>query len=513
MFFLDHIGLGLQLVSQPSVLLLILIGTVIGICVGAIPGLTAMMAIAMAVPITYGLGPMQGLALLISIYVGGMTGGLVSAVLLKIPGTPSSIATTFDGHPLAARGEPGKALGYGITASFLGGGFSYFCLLFLAPALAEVALSLSSFDIFAIVMCALVMIADTSQSSLSKALTAGCVGLFVGTVGPDPIIGVPRFDFDSPQLSGGFVEVSILIGLFAIPQLLGDVMHAHEKQKTIDATYRNILPRLRELGQSAVNLVRSSFIGTLIGLVPGVGASTASLLAYNQAKLASKHPEEFGTGARDGIFASEAANNAVTGGAMIPLLTLGLPGCPAAALLLSGLTINNLIPGPLLFANSPDITYGFILAFMISNVVIVALMIILIKPFAMVVRVPKYLLIPPILAICIIGAYVTNNRFIDIWVVFGFGLLGYWMEKHAYPLAPMVLGVILGPIAELQLRRGLTASKGSFMPLVEQPVPLTFLIISVIILVYPFAREHLRKKRLARSDAGGSPAGPNRGGA
>ncbi len=513
MFFLEHIGLGLQLVLQPSVFLLILIGTAIGICVGTIPGLTAMMAIAIAIPITYSLGPMQGLALLISLYVGGMTGGLVSAVLLNIPGTPSSIATTFDGYPLAARGKPGKALGYGIAASFLGGGFSYFCLLLLAPTLAEVALSLSPFEIFAIVMCALVMIADNSQSSLSKALTAGSVGLFVGTIGPDPIVGVPRFDFDSPQLSGGFVKVSILIGLFAIPQLLSDVRHAHEAEKTIDATYRDILPKLRELGQSAVNLIRSSFIGTLIGLVPGVGASTAALLAYNQAKLASKHPEKFGKGARDGIFASEAANNAVIGGAMIPLLTLGLPGCPAAALLLAGLTINNLIPGPLLFTNSPDITYGFILAFMVSNVVMVGLMIILIKPFAMVVRIPKYLLIPPILAICVIGAYVTNNRFIDIWVVFGFGLLGYWMKKHAYPLAPMVLGVILGPIAELHLRRGLTASKGSFMPLVNEPVCLVFLIISVIILVYPFVREHSRKVHLAQSDADGSSAGSNRGGA
>jgi putative tricarboxylic transport membrane protein len=500
MIFFEHIGAGFQLVSQPSVLLLIVIGTVVGICVGAIPGLTAMMAIAMAVPITYSLGPMEGLSLLISIYVGGMTGGLVSAILLNIPGTPSSIATTFDGYPLAAKGEPGRALGYGITASFLGGGFSYLCLLFLAPSLAEVALTLSPFEIFAIVMCALVMIADTSQSTLSKALTAGCLGLFAGTVGPDPIVGVPRFDFDSPDLGGGFVEVSVLIGLFAVPQLLSDAKHAHETQKTIQATHRNILPKLRELKESVGNLVRSSLIGTWIGLVPGVGASTASLLAYNQAKLASKHPENFGKGVRDGIFASEAANNAVTGGSQIPLLTLGIPGCPAAALLLSGLTINNLVPGPLLFTNSPDITYGFILAFMVSNVVMFGLMIILIKPFAMVLRVPKYLLIPPILAICVMGAYVTNNRFFDIWVVFGFGLLGYWMEKHRYPLAPMVLGIILGPIAEMQLRRGLTASKGSFMPLLERPVCLAFLLISVVIVIYPFVRDYLRKRRVARAE-------------
>lgn len=494
----QYILAGLHLLCQYDVLLIILIGTAVGICVGSIPGLTATMAIAMAVPITYNLGTMQGLALLISVYVGGMTGGLVSAILLNIPGTPSSIATTYDGYPMAARGEPGKALGYGITASFLGGGFSYLCLLFLAPLLASVALQLSSFEIFAIVMCALVMIADTSQTTLSKALTAGLIGIFVGTVGPDPIMGTPRFSFGSDHLTGGFTELSVLIGLFAIPQLLDDVLHVHEPLKQFDVSYSNILPKIRDLRESTANIVRSSFIGTLIGLVPGVGASTASLLAYNQAKLASNRPESFGTGVKDGIIASEAANNAVTGGAQIPLLTLGLPGCPAAALLLSGLIINDLVPGPQLFTSAPDVTYGFMLAFIMANIVMFLLMLIFIKPFAMVLRIPKYLLIPPIFAICTIGAYITNNRFMDIWVVFGFGLVGYLMEKKGYPVAPMVLGIILGPIAEMQLRRGLTASKGSFMPLLDRPVCLLFLCIAILVMLYPFIRQYFKKRKAAK---------------
>ncbi len=498
MDILSAITGGFALLCQPDILLIIVTGTAIGICVGSIPGLTATMAIAMAVPVTYGLDAMQGLSLLISVYVGGMTGGLVSAVLLNIPGTPSSIATTYDGHPMAAAGEPGKALGYGITASFLGGGFSYLCLLFLAPALAAVALELSSFEVFAIVMCALVMIADTSQAPLSKALTTGLIGLFIGCVGPDPIMGLPRFSFGSDHLTSGFAELSLLIGLFAIPQLLDDVGSVREPLKTFSVAYRHIIPRLQEVRESALNIIRSSCIGTLIGLVPGVGASTASLLAYNQAKLSSNTPEKFGTGLKDGIIASEAANNAVTGGAQIPLLTLGLPGCPAAALLLSGLMINDLAPGPQLFINAPEVTYGFMLAFIAANIAMFLLMLLFIKPFAMVLKIPKYLLIPPILAFCVIGAYGSNNRFMDIWVVFGFGLLGYALEKKGYPLAPMVLGLILGPIAEMQLRRGLTASKGSFMPLLERPVCLVFLGIAFIVMVYPFIRQYLKKRSQAR---------------
>jgi len=274
----------------------------------------------------------------------------------------------------------------------------------------------------------------------------------------------------------------------------------HAPQMKFSVSYDNIIPKLRDIKESAVNIIRSSFIGTLIGLVPGVGASTASLLAYNQAKLSSPHPEKFGTGVKDGIIASEAANNAVTGGAQIPLLTLGLPGCPAAALLLSGLIINDLVPGPQLFTNSPEVTYGFMLAFIVSNIVMFLLMLVFIKPFAMVLKIPKYLLIPPILAICTIGAYITNNRFMDIWVVFGFGLLGYVMEKKHYPVAPMVLGIILGPIAEMQLRRGLTASKGSFMPLIERPVCLVFLCVAIVVMLYPFVRQYLKSRKAVREN-------------
>lgn len=489
---------GLHLVTAPDVLLLLVVGTAIGILVGVIPGLTATMAVAMAVPITFAMDVMPGLALLISMYVGGMTGGLVSAVLLRIPGTPASIATTYDGYPMALKGEPGRALGYGVMASFLGGGFSYIVLLTMAPLLAQQAVKLGSFDMFAIVMCAMVMIADSSQGSLVKALIAGLAGMVVGMVGPDPIVGVKRLTFGISEFNAGFAETSVLIGLFAFSQVLMDVAGLNKKCPTFTVDYKRIIPSFRELKESAGNILRSSLIGTGIGIIPGVGATTASILAYNQAKSASREPEKFGTGVKEGIIASEAANNAVSGGAMVPLLTLGLPGCPVAALLLSGLIIKDLTPGPALFASKPEVVYGFFLAFILANIAMFVLMVCLIKPFSMVLKIPKYLMIPAILALCVIGAYVSNNRMLDVWVLLGFGLIGYAADKCGYPTGPLVLGIILGPIAELQLRRGLSASGGSFEPLFTRPVSAIFLLVSLLVLVIPFYKQW---KELRRQNA------------
>lgn len=502
MDILHNISLGIQQLAHIDVILITMVGTAMGILVGVVPGLSATMAVAMAVPITFAMEAMPGLALLISVYVGGLTGGLVSAVLLRIPGTPASIATTYDGYPMAVKGEPGRALGYAVVASFLGGGFSYLLLLTLAPAVAREAVKLGYFEIFSVVMCAMVMIADSSQGSLLKALIAGFMGMLVGMVGPDPISGTARLTFGFSELRGGFAEASVLIGLFAFSQLISDISNVNRKLPDFKVSYKNIIPRGRDLLDSKWNLLRSALIGTSIGIVPGVGATTASIIAYNQAKSASKDPGKFGTGIKEGIIASEAANNAVSGGAMVPLLTLGLPGCPVAALLLSGLIVKDLTPGPSLFSSDPGIVYGFFLAFILANVFMLLLMLTLIKPFAMVLKIPKYLLIGPILALCVIGAYISNNRMMDVWVLLGFGLFGYIADKRGYPMGPLVLGIILGPIAELQLRRGLSSSGGSFMPLVTRPVSLIFLIIALIVLCLPFYQEwRSRKKKRSGAEA------------
>ena len=499
MDILTHIAAGFGLIANIQIAVILVLGTAVGIIVGVIPGLTATMAVALAVPITFSMGTMPGLALLIAIYVGGMTGGLISAMLLKIPGTPGNIATTFDGYPMAMSGQPGRALGYGITASFLGGGFSYLVLLFMAPAVAQLAVRLSYFGIFSIIMCAMVMIADSSEGSMRKALAAGCIGMLIGIVGVDPIDASYRLTFDVFSLTAGFTEASVLIGLFAIPQLLKDMGNVDYRCPDFHVDYANIIPRFSELKASAGNLIRSSLIGTGIGIIPGVGSSSAAIVAYNQAKATSKHPEAFGTGIRDGILAPESANNAVSGGAMVPLLTLGIPGCPVAALLLSGLIVKDLQPGPALFANNPEVVYGFFLSFILANCVMFALMILFIKPFAQVLKIPRYLLIPPILAFCVIGAYMSNNTMTDVWMLLGFGIFGYFMDKFQYPLAPLVLGFLLGRPAEVQLRRGLTYTKGDLTPLVTDPVSLVFLVLALVILLMPFWQRYQQRRKAEKS--------------
>lgn len=496
MDILAHINEGMGLLLQPAPFAMLVLGTAVGILIGVIPGLSATMAVAIAVPITFSLDTMTGLALLISVYVGGLTGGLVSAILLRIPGTPASVATVFDGYPMAARGEPERALGLAVVASFLGGGFSYIVLLTMAPAVADQALKLGNFEIFAIIMCAMVMIADASEKSVLKALIAGLLGMLIGVVGSDPITGTARLTFGWNQLSAGFAEASVLIGLFAISQLLADSSRIKEKVPDFVIRFKNILPSWTDLRESAGNIVRSSLIGTAMGIIPGVGATTAGIAAYNRAKAASDYPERFGTGVKEGIVASESANNAVSGGAMVPLLTLGIPGCPVAALLLSGLIVKDLQPGPGLFASNPGVVYGFFMAFIFANILMLLMMLVFIKPFAMVLKVPRYLLIPPIMALCVVGAYISNNRMMDVWVLLAFGIFGLLAEKRGYPMGPLVLGVILGPLAELELRRGLSAS-GSFAPLVTSPVSLFFLCVAAFVLLWPFYQEWRKKKRLA----------------
>lgn len=499
MEILHNMAIGISNISDIYVLSMVVLGVLLGIIIGSIPGLSATMAVGLAIPITFGMEAMPGLALLISLYVGALTGGLISATLLKIPGTPSSIVTTFDGYPLS-RKDPGKALGYGITASFLGGGFSYICLLFLAPACAEIAVKLGSFEIFSLIMCAMVMIADSTEGSFLKAAIAGFLGMIVSTVGIAPVDGFTRFTFDIWQLANGFDLTALLLGLFAIPQILMEVQRYDAPIPEYSVDFKKVLPSFKELKESAWNIIRSAFIGTWVGILPGAGAVTASIVAYNQAKNSSPHPETFGKGEKQGIIASEAANNAVSGGAMIPMLTLGIPGCPVAALLLSGLIIKDLQPGPALFASNPGLVYGFFFAFILANFVMFALMVGLLKPFAMLIKLRSCYLYPFILTMCVIGSYCLNNSTTEIWIMLAFGVVGYILMANGFPLGSMVLGIILGPIAEINLREGLTLSQGDFSPLYTRPVSLIFLVIAVLVFVVPRAKAYYRQKKLAANN-------------
>lgn len=482
-------------------LLIMVLGTWFGIIVGVIPGLNSIMAVALIVPVTYSLTPVTSLCLLISVYVGALTGGLLSAILLGIPGTPASVATVFDGFPMAKKGQAGKAIGIATFASFFGGFLSYLAMFFLAPAIADVALKLDDFDIFAIVFCALVMIADASETTLTKGLFSGLLGMLVAMVGIAPIDSALRFTFGTDTLISGFSQTPVLIGLFAVSQVLNEVKTTLIPVQRFEMDDSRVIPTLSEVKQSIGNFFRSAIIGTCIGIVPGVGATTAGIMAYNQAKNASDHPETFGKGEMQGVVASETANNATSGGSMIPLLTLGIPGCPVAALFLSALMIHQLQPGPLLFSQNAEIVYTFNFVFMISNLLMFILLLLSAKLFAKFLLIPKSVILPPILVMCVLGGFLIDNRISEVWSIIGFGVLGYAMVRNGFALGPFVLGVILGPIAELSLRSGLTASGGSLMPLVTQPVPIIFILLGLFLPFLPKLQAWRRERRLAKAAA------------
>lgn len=490
-----YVGFSQILALKP--LILIFLGVGVGIVFGAIPGLTATMAVALFLPLTFGMHPVDGMALLIGLYIGGVSGGLISAILINIPGTPSSIATTFDGYPMAEKGEAGKALGAGIFYSFLGGWFSFLVLFFIAPPLADVALKFGPPEYFSIAIFSLTLIASLSTGSTIKGLMSGIVGVLLSCVGTAPIDAFPRFTFGFHELDGGFNLLPALVGLFAITEILKTAESDIEIKLDHIATYRikGFGFSGKEFVQQLGNFIRSALIGTGIGILPGIGGGTSNILSYIAAKKMSKHPEKFGTGILDGIVASETANNASIGGALVPLLAMGIPGDTVTAMLLGGLMIHGLSPGPLLFTTSGNIVYGIFAALIVANFMMVLMEYFGIRFFVRLLKIPKHIMLPIIIVFCVVGAYGLNNRVFDAWSVMFFGVIGYAFEKWRFPLAPVILGFILGPIAETNLRRGLMMTQGNFLPFLTKPVSGTFLVIALASVVYSVIKERKQAKR------------------
>jgi putative tricarboxylic transport membrane protein len=493
---LDMFIVGFSQVLELEPLILIVLGVAVGIVFGAIPGLTATMAVALCLPLTFGMLPVHGMALLIGLYIGGVSGGLISAILINIPGTPSSIATTFDGHPMAAKGEAGKALGAGIFFSFLGGLFSFVVLFFIAPPLADIALRFGPQEYFSIAIFSLTLIASLSTGSTLKGLMSGIVGVLLSCVGTAPIDAYPRFTFGFYQLDGGFNLLPALVGLFAISEILKTAESDVEIRIQDIQNYKiqGFGFSRKEFVEQLGNFIRSSLIGTGIGILPGIGGGTSNILSYIAAKKMSKHPEKFGTGIIDGMVASETANNASIGGALVPLLAMGIPGDTVTAMLLGGLMIHGLSPGPLLFTTSGDIVYGIFAALIIANIVMVILEYFGMRFFVRLLRIPKHIMLPVIIVFCVVGAYGLNNRVFDAWSVMFFGVLGYALEKGGFPLSPVILGFILGPIAETNLRRGLMLTQGDFLPFLTKPISGTFLLIALLSVIYSAIKEGKQAK-------------------
>ena len=465
-------------------LLLLVIGTALGIVVGAIPGLTASMLIALTLPLTFHMDPVGAVTLLIGQYVGGISGGLITAVLLRMPGTPASIVTTFDGYPMAQKNQAERALALAITASVVGGVLSWFFLAGMSPALARFALQFGPWEYFTLVLMALVMLAVLAQGSLAKGLLAAALGMAFALPGIDSSIGQARLTFGSDTLLAGFGLLPVLIGAFAISQILRDAS-APPLDKRVRTPGRGLPIHLSDVRKYGPNMIRSSVIGTWIGLLPGIGANIAALVSYSTTKQLSREPEKFGTGHEPGVVAGEAANNASIGGALIPLITMGIPGSVTEAILIGALTIHNLQPGPLLFQNAPDIAYGIIAAYLVANLIMLVMMWSAVRTIAQVVNIPRAALLSVILVFCVVGSYAVNSNFDDVWVMIGFGVIGLALEAARVPLGPFVIGFVLSPIAEEQLRASLMMTDGDWSAILQRPYAILFLAIAILTIFWP----------------------------
>ncbi|MDH3230105.1 MAG: tripartite tricarboxylate transporter permease [Alphaproteobacteria bacterium] len=490
---------GLAQASLPTSLLSTAIGALLGLIVGMIPGMTISSGIIIVLPLTFVLDPSISIALLLGLYVGGMMGGSFSAILLNIPGTPSASATLVDGHPMALRGEAGKALGVSITAGFAGGMFSFLCLYLIAPSLADIALRFRAPDLFSLVFFGLTVICGFAARSLVKGLLSAAIGLLIVTVGQDPMMGTARFTFGNADMLGGIHFLTAMIGLFAVPQLVDNLRPAlgNRGPAQKQARFGSLLPRPAELKRMLRPVSIGSLTGAFLGILPGVGGPIAAFIAYDYTRRTSNNPDDYGKGVLEGVAAPESANNAVTGGALIPMMTLGIPGDPVTAILIGALLVHGLAPGPLLFMERADFAYTVIFSFFWANIfnLIIALagLRLLVKLLAL----PKAALMPAIAIFCVIGSYALRNSFFDVQVMFAFGLLGLAMRWVGMPVVPLLLALVLGAQLEEHLRVALTASQGDISVFFTSPFSLLFLCLSAVSIIWPFVSA--RRRRLAQS--------------
>lgn len=454
--------------ATPEVMLCLFMGAFGGMVIGALPGLSATMGIALMIPFTYGLSPVAAISMLMAIYTSAIAGGSISAILIHTPGTPSSAATALDGYPLTLQGKGLLALGTAMTSSMIGGTMSALALLCLAPILAAFSLKFGSPEYFLLACFGLCIIASLASDSLVKGLIAGCLGLIFCTVGIDNDSAFPRFTFGGTHLLEGFPVVPALIGLFSIPQVLTQLQKARNVAKNpekleIGEIKGSILPPWKEFKALIPTIIRSGLIGVGVGILPGAGGDIGSWVGYNEAKRFSKNKELFGKGSLEGVCASETANNAVTGGAMIPMLTLGIPGSAAAAVLMGGLMIQGMLPGGTLFTEKAPITYAIILGFLLSNFMMGIIGLIMARYAVKITRVPPGILCPIIVVLSIIGSYAISQSMYNVYVMIVFGFLGYFMKQTGIPASGMVLALILGPMAETGLRESIVLAQGNLL--------------------------------------------------
>lgn len=473
---------------SPLTFFYIVVGVLLGIVVGAIPGLTGSMLIALTLPFTFGMEAVDAISMLIAMYVGSVSGSLITAVLIRIPGTAAAVMTTLDGYPMTLQGKAGRAIGLAIGVSFLGGVISWIFLVLLARPLSLLAVSFTQFDFFSMIVMALLLLVLLSKGNMVKGLIAGLLGVLVSLPGIDPMGGNYRFTFGIPELRDGFKLLPVLVGLFAGSQILAEIMapRGEADATVVRQKLTGMFMTIADWKRHGWNAARSSLVGTWIGILPGLGANIASAFAYSLAKMSSKTPERFGKGSEEGIVASEAANNASVGGALVPLIALGIPGSVIDAILMGGLIIHGLQPGPNLYRSNPEFVNTILAATLIANIVMLAVMYLTTRWIARIAAVPPRLLLPSIVVLCIVGSFALANNWFDVTVMLIFSVVGFVMERRNYPLAPMVIGVVLAPLAETTFRTATMYTGGSVLPLLFTPVPILCALLTAVMTYFMF---------------------------
>ncbi|MEK5444819.1 tripartite tricarboxylate transporter permease [Fredinandcohnia sp. FSL W7-1320] len=502
---MENLLLSIEAILQWDTLLLMVVGVIAGIVFGCIPGFTITMAVALTLPFSFSLEPLQGISLMMGVWLGGASGGLISACLLGIPGTPSAMATTFDGYPMVKNGEPGRALSLGLWASFAGSLIGGIILVLAAPLLSSWAIKFGPWEFFSLMVFGLSAIATLGNGNLIKGLIAGLLGVFIGTFGLDPVGGAQRFTFGLTDLLSGFNYLPILIGIFAFSQLLSEVTKSSADKFTLDKNINLHYPIskvIKDLATSWVSVIRSSLVGTFVGALPGAGSSIANILSYDIEKKMSKHSKLFGTGRKEGIIAAEAANNSSEGGALIPTLALGIPGSAVTVMMMGALLVHGIQPGPYFLVSEPVLAYGIFLAFFISAIFMLLIQAFGIRLFLRITDIPMHYLLPVVLILCALGSFAVNNRVFDIWVLLIFGVVGYFLKKFNFTLAAFVLGVILGPMTEVNLRRAISTDADLTL-FFTRPISGVLLGLTIASLIYAVVSE-IRNERKLQTESSNS---------
>jgi putative tricarboxylic transport membrane protein len=488
----------LLIAFQPVNFLACFIGAVIGTLVGVLPGLGPAAAMALVIPMTLKLGPTAGLIMLAGIYYGSMYGGSTTSILVNVPGEPASVVTTLDGYAMARKGRAGAALAIAAIGSFVAGTFSVIALQFFAPVLARSALAFGPAEYFALTVLGVILLSNLTGKSRVKSLIMIMVGLMLSTVGFDPVGGVERFSFGLESAQGGISFIAVTTGLFGVAEVFSIIAAKEEPLDLLPVRFRELYPSRKEIKRSVAPVARGSVLGFLIGLLPGPAATMAAFASYGMERRLSKHRDEFGKGAIEGVAGPESANNAAAGGAMIPLLSLGLPFTPTTAVLLGGMLLHGITPGPLLLRDRPDVFWGVIGSFYLGNMMLLILNLPLVGFFAKIVRIAPRYLMPVVLVLCVIGAYGDNGSLFDVWVMLGAGIVGYIIRKYNYEPAPLIVGLVLGPVMERSLRQTLIISRGNMSGLWDSPICLALWLIIMLTVILPFMIRYLRSKASAR---------------